>query len=76
MKQIKFLFIIFIDTICCSDLPMEKTMNKPQYDKSIDMLEDIIMHFLVIGNFEITGVLCELLLECDDIYSACQRQTD
>ncbi len=51
-------------------------MNKPQYDKSIDMLEDIIMHFLVIGNFEITGVLCELLLECDDIYSACQRQDD
>ena len=51
-------------------------MNKPQYDKSIDMLEDIIMHFLVIGNFEITGVLCELLLECDDIYSVGQRQTD
>ncbi len=51
-------------------------MNKPQYDKSINMLEDLIMHFLVIGKFEITGVLCELLLECDDTYRTCQRQSE
>ena len=51
-------------------------MNKQQYDKSINMLEDLIMHFLIIGKFEITGVLCELLLECDDMYRACQSQSD
>lgn len=44
------------------------SMNTENYDKSINLLEETIIHFLTIGEYGISAELCELLLECDDIF--------
>ncbi|MCF6271643.1 MAG: hypothetical protein L3J37_00420 [Rhodobacteraceae bacterium] len=44
-------------------------MNSIQHKKSLAVLEGAIVHFIVIGQFEIVAELCELLLECDDIFA-------
>jgi len=43
-------------------------MNQISYDKSINLLEEAIVHFLTIGEYGIVAELCENLLECDDIF--------
>lgn len=43
-------------------------MNRISYDKSINLLEEAIVHFLTIGQYGIVAELCENLLECDDIF--------
>lgn len=43
-------------------------MNRISYDKSINFLEEAIVHFLTIGQYGIVAELCENLLECDDIF--------
>ena len=44
-------------------------MDSSQHKKSLLVLEDAIVHFLVLGQFGIVAELCELLLECDEIAS-------
>jgi len=44
-------------------------MNTPQYQISTSKLEEAIVHFVVIGEFEMVADLCELLLKCESTYS-------
>jgi len=43
-------------------------MNRTNYDKSKNMLEDAIVHFLTVSEFQIVGELCECSLKCDEIF--------
>jgi len=44
-------------------------MNTPQYQISTSKLEEAIVHFVVIEEFDMVADLCELLLECESTYS-------
>jgi len=44
-------------------------MDRQQYDKSAQLLEDLIVHFFLIEEFELVARLCGLILECDAGYA-------
>lgn len=48
-------------------------MNAAQYEKSITLLEEGIIHFIVIAEFGIVAELCEMLLECDNKFASTKK---